>query len=210
MRSHDPKTAAFLATRSAIRAEVLIWIVARHRQTDAPEALGIWSGEEAMTLPVEGQARLYQGGGALIDLDPIPQAAGLGVRSLALRLAPFAPEVEQALRAHEPRLARVEIHRAFLDPETGALAGTLDREARLFTGLIDGVSFHTPEMPGDPGCTVTLVSEAIHLTRPLDYLRSDAARRAAWDGDRLFRHAAVAGPVSTWWGEKRRRPAGGA
>lgn len=204
MRSYNAGTAALLETAPGIDARVLVWITARNRTTQAPETIGIWSGDETVTLVVEGQSRLYHGGGALIDVEPISYEVGLVVRAQTLRFAPFAPEVETALRAYEPRLARVEIHRALYNPETGALAGAIDREARLFTGLIDSVEFQSPEFEGDPGCVVTLSSEAVLLTKPLPYLRSNEARKAAFGGDALFRYAAVSGPVTTYWGEKRR------
>jgi hypothetical protein len=208
MRSYNAGTAALLETASGIDARVLVWITARNRMTQAPETIGIWSGDETVTLVVEGQSRVYFGGGALIDVEPIAYQVGLVVRAQTLTFAPFAPEVEAALRAHEPRLARVEIHRAVFNPETGALAGAIDREARLFTGLIDTVAFQSPEFEGDPGCVVTLSSEAVLLTKPLHDLRSNEARKAAFGGDALLRYASVSGPVTTWWGERRRRVAG--
>ena len=185
--------------RGPVSHAPLIWIVARNRDTGAPETMGLWTGSSDRTFTVEGEVRSYKGAGQILDIPPIQSRMGPYVQMQTIGLAAASPEVAQAIRGYDSKAAPVEIHVARFDPETDALLG-IDR---AFKGGIDTVSIETPAK-GEPGGAVTaeLASAARDLTRPLTHKISDESQRQR-SGDRFLRYADIAGMVERWWGTKR-------
>lgn len=204
MRSFDTATAAALAAPSIV-ARALVWIRAKDRTTGTEETIGLWTGEDVASFTINGQARTYYGAGALLAIEPIVSQAGLVVQMSRMTLSPLAPEVAQAIRGYEPRLAPVEIHRALFDPDT---MGLVAEPHRMFSGWIDEVVLTTPEAGGTATCEVTLASAARGLTRTLPLKKSDESQKRR-SGDRFRRYADISAAVDVFWGEKRARVATG-
>jgi hypothetical protein len=184
--------------------EVLVWIVARNRVTQAEEAAGFWSGGENRSFLVQGSVRAYFGIGAVIDAPPILARVGGVAQVHQVILAANGPEVEAALRGYDPRLGRIEIHVVRFDPQTGAELG-IDR---LYRGRVDKAPREIPAKGGDGDVwSIEVVSGMRALTRPLTLKRSDASQRARLlpDGrpDAFFRYADVAGAVERFHGMER-------
>lgn len=199
MRSFDSATAAQFAARAGLVARLLVWIVARDRATGEPVSLGFWSGNDAVQFAINGAARDYYGAGALMQVDDFTFSAGLDVRMQRLVLSPLAPEVAQVIRGYEPRLARIEVHRALFDPATMSLVA---EPHRLFRGWIDEVDIATPAIGGQAAVTITMASTARAMTRTLSLKKSDESQKLR-GGDRFRRYADISGSVDVWWGEKR-------
>lgn len=199
MRAFSTATGNYLSSVAAKDARSLLWIVAKNRDTGAPESIGFWNGDDHRTFTIGGQARTYYGAGALIAIPSITYQVGLVVRMQSVSVSAIAPEIQTALRGYEPRLAAVEIHRALFDPDSGAL---VDEPHRMFKGEINTVTFSV-SATGEVGCEIELASQARSLTRTLTALRSDNALRGRHPGDRFFRYADVSGSVDVFWGEKR-------
>ena len=202
MRILDPTSAAYLAARSGVASRHMVHVLARNRATGAREALGLWQGDDHLSLTLGGEARTYYGAGALVGVEPIRSGIGLEVRMLQLVLAPMTPEVAQLLRGYDARLAPVELHRALLSLETGQLIAD---PIRVFRGWIDEVRIRTGEVGGTGEATVTLASAARGLTRALTLTRSEAEMRRRSAGDAFRQYTDIAGEVGVWWGETRER-----
>ena len=177
-------------------------VIARNRETGAQEALGLWQGDDHLTIAIDGANRTYYGAGGLIGVEPIRAGIGLEVRMLQLALSPLTPEVAQLLRGYDARLAPAEVHRGLLSLETGQL---IVEPIRVFRGWVDAVKIRTGEVGGTGEATVTLASAARGLTRPLTLTRSDAEMRRRNVGDAFRRYTDIAGEVGVWWGESRER-----
>ena len=202
MRILDPTSAAYLAARTGVASRHMVHVLARNRATGAREALGLWQGDDHLSLTIGGEARTYYGAGALVGVEPIRAGIGLEVRMLQLVLAPMTPEVAQLLRGYDARLAPVELHRALLSLETGQLIAD---PIRVFRGWIDEVKIRTGEVGGTGEATVTLASAARGLTRALTLTRSEAEMRRRDAGDAFRQYTDIAGEVGVWWGETRER-----
>ena len=208
MRILDPTSTEYLSACTGVASRHMIHVVARNRATGAQEALGLWQGDDHLTIAINGVNRTYYGAGTLIGMEPIRAGIGLEVRMLQLALGPLTPEVALMLRGYDARLAPAEIHRGLLSLETGQL---IAEPIRVFRGWVDEVKIRTGavsetgEVSGNSEATVTLASAARGLTRALTLTRSDAEMRRRNAGDRFRAYTDIAGEVGVWWGEKRRR-----
>jgi hypothetical protein len=202
MRILDTASAAYLAARTGVASRHMVHVIARNRETGAQEALGLWQGDDHLTIAIGDTNRTYYGAGGLIGVEPIRAGIGLEVRMLQLALSPLTPEVAQLLRGYDARLAPAEVHRALLSLETGQL---IAEPIRVFRGWVDEVKIRTGEVGGSGEATVTLASAARGLTRALTLTRSDAEMRRRNTGDAFRRYTDIAGEVGVWWGESRER-----
>lgn len=199
MRSYDAGTSSFLGDRSGLVAHRLIWITARNTATTLLESIGLWSGEDTVTLTVDSASRTYTGAGGVLQVEPIVAGKGLDVRITQMQLAAVAPEVEDLVKGYDTRFAPVEIHRAIFDAQTRDLVGA---PHRVFRGMIDSIEFPTSEPGGLPACIVSVVSETRVLTRTLAQKKSDESFKAG-GGDGFRKYADVSGSVPVFWGERK-------
>ncbi|MBW6506168.1 MAG: hypothetical protein K0B00_05375 [Rhodobacteraceae bacterium] len=199
MRTFGTTTSLYLASREGVMSRLLIWVRARNRATGAEEALGLWTGDDHRSFTIDGATRLYYGAGGVLGIEPITMQTGIVVRMHRVTLAPTAPEVAQALRTYDARLAPVEIHRAFFAPASGEL---IEAPHRVFKGWIDAISLPTPEVGGQGAVEVTLASSARALTKVLALKKSDESQRRRGD-DRIRRYTDISGSVDVYWGETK-------
>ena len=202
MRILDTASAEYLSARTGVTSRHMVHVIARNRVTGAQEALGLWQGDDHLTIAIGGANHTYYGAGGLIGVEPIRAGIGLEVRMLQLALSPLTPEVAQLLRGYDARLAPAEVHRALLSLGTGQL---IAEPIRVFRGWVDEVKIRTGEVGGTGEATVTLASAARGLTRPLTLTRSDAEMRRRNASDAFRRYTDIAGEVGVWWGETRER-----
>lgn len=196
----SPTEIAHLQARSGVRPRILVWITARNLTSGEPETAGFWSGEDNQEFVIDGVTRPYVGAGGLLGMDDIPAETGIKVRTVDVWLATAAPEVVEAARAYDLRLAPVEIHRVLTDPVSHKVIAA---PHRIWKGSVDAAPLVTPAVDGDGGrLTMTVVSAARALTRGLTGKWSDESMRLRGD-DRLFRHADISGKVPVYWGEKK-------
>lgn len=197
MRQYGTALAQHFADRKPVRLRSLIWITARNRVTGAAETMGLWNGDDHMNFTIAGQTRTYYAAGSLIGIDDISGAVGIEVRMQAAVLSPLSPEVAQAIRGYDARLAPIEIHRAAFDPDSHAL---MEEPHRVFSGWIDGIDLTEAADGESAECRVTMSSAARDLTRTLPLRRSDAGYSLR-SGDRIARYADVSAVVPVFWGE---------
>ena len=202
MRILDTASAEYLSAHTGVASRHMVHVIGRNRSTGAPEALGLWQGDDHLTIAINGANRTYYGAGGLIGVEPIRAGIGLEVRMLQATLSPLTPEVALLLRGYDTRLAPAEVHRGLLSLETGQL---IAEPIRVFRGWVDEVKIKTGEVGGTGEATVTLASAARGLTRALTLTRSDTEMRRRNAGERFRDYADIAGEVGVWWGEKRER-----
>lgn len=197
MKSLSPSTVAYVGGRQDVIVRHLIWFEARNRATGAPERSGLWTGDDARTLTIEGEARTYYGAGTILGIEAMTAGVGLDVRMLQVRLVDLTPEVAQLIRGYDTKLAPVAIHRALLDPASRQPAAAF---TRVFRGWVDELSIETDS---DHQVTMTLASDARRLTRKLTAFKSEAAMKARSGSDTFRDYTDVGGRVPVWWGSER-------
>lgn len=200
MRTYDPAELSHLASRTGIRARILVWIRPRSRATGLVEPIGFWNGDDDQAFMIGDETRTYHGAGALLGFDDLKLDIGLVVRRTTVWLATAATEVVEAAMSYDLRLAPVQVHRVLTDPQTFA---PIAAPHRIWKGWADGAPRVTPAK-GDSGgkITLTLASAAMALTRSDHAKYSDESMKLR-GGDRLFRYADVSGKVPIYWGEEK-------
>lgn len=185
-------------TRRDLRHAWAIWIEARDYATGAPAPAGFWTGDDAVSITIDGQARTYYGAGAALSIEPLTYQTGAQVQVQRASLGPLTPEVRTTLRGYETRQAKAQIHLVMLDDQDRvatveeAFVGVLDR-LEINEGPLDDAGNSTVT------CDVELVSDARHLTRTLSLKQSDASQRLRNQNDRFRQYADVAGEVKVNW-----------
>ena len=192
----DETAQAQLEERRGTNAHVLIWLRARNRDTGAEEGIGFWTGDDHQVFTIQGVDRTYFGAGAVIEVDPIKAGVNEEVIYHSVTLPPLLPEIRQALRFYDPRLARVEIHVAPLDIDTDQPFDPV----RMVKGKLN-------EAPEDFGPEEALVrlriaSAARFGTMPLPLYRSDAQMRRRSETDAFRDYVDPAGAWIVPWGDK--------
>lgn len=197
MRILPAAVASYLSARpDAVRVHTLVWITAKNRTTGLPESLGLWTGFDHQQIDVGG-LRDYYGAGNILGLDRITYGSGLDVRMHTITLAAISPEVEQAVRGYDARLAPVEVHGLLIDPVQNAIVGAPWLALR---GWVDEVEIRTPAVDGEGGIDLRIASASRALTRTLSLKRGDASHQQR-GGDRFRRYAEISGTVAVAWGE---------
>lgn len=187
------------AARAGQVRETLIWLAPRNRTTGAREPVGFWTGRDARSFVIGGETRVYLGAGSALECDDIPGGVGLDVRYISVRLG-VVPEVEQAIRGYDPKLAPVEIHTVAFDLSTRALVA---EPRRMFLGTVNEAPIPTPIEGGGVEIELRLASTARALTRTLPLFRSDTEMRRRSAADRFREYVSTTGIRQIAWGEDR-------
>lgn len=199
MRIYPPAIAAHLAARKPLLVRTLLWITARERTPErTPQSLGLWNGADHQSIVVGGETRTYYGVGGMLGLEALVSSMALEVRQYQIELSPLHAQVIEAIWTYDARLAPVELHSWYLDPETHL---PLAAPIREFRGTVMEVDAPEPPVGGTASCVLTLASDAWRLTRGLTTRRSDAALKARSPGDALRKYNVVTG-VEVAWGER--------
>lgn len=196
MRTLPAAVAAYLAGRpDAIRVHTLVWLSARDRTTGLVQTMGLWNGPDHQQFDVGG-LRDYYGAGNVLGLDRITYGSGLDVRTHTITLAAISPEVEQAVRAYDPRFAPVEVHGLLIDPVQNIIVGAPWLALR---GWVDEVEIRTPAVGSEGGIDLRIASASRALTRTLSLKRGDASQQRR-GGDRFRRYSEISGATGDTWG----------
>lgn len=206
----DANTILAIQSRTAIVPANFLWITAKNRETGNPESLGLWSGwdtVEAQVLDVDTRlplTRTYHAGGGVLEWPAIPLESDLTIRTIRIRLSQINTAVLDAIVGYDAKHAPVEIHRAYLDPDTILpVAPAVPR----FVGWINAAPKRIPAVGGEGGIELSIVSHARALTKVNPLKRSDEQQRRR-SGDRFRRYTDVAGGwlANVHWGEEKAKP----
>lgn len=205
MRTYGTNTLNALQNSRMKGIVVRDFVYIRARRRDNPsvwETVGLWTGPIPISAPVinpktgASETREYQGL-ELLSLPPIPATSTLEVRTIRLRFSNLSPAMENAIRLYNPRMAEIEIHRGFFDPDTMQL---LDPATCRFFGYINKSPITTGKQGGEGSILLECVSIARTLTRTSGLKFSHQVMKKR-DGDQFARHVDVAGGIPVWWGE---------
>jgi len=196
MREYGTDIETHLASTSGVMVRSLVWIEAKNRDTGATETAGFWNGLDERAFTIGGVSRTYTGAGTLLQVSPITGEVGLNVRMHQLGLSRIPPEVAELIHLYDARLAPIEVHQVYFDPEKGV---TIGDPVRVLKGWVDEMPIPTPEAGGTSTVTVTVASAARALTKTLTIKKSDEAQRRIDRTDRGREYAAVSGAVGVFW-----------
>lgn len=194
----EPTQESQLAERRGSMAHVLLWVTAKDRTTGDPASLGFWTGDDHADISIGGVSRTYYGAGAVIDVAPVRAGIGVRVRYHTITLPPMLDEVKQALRGYEPRLAKVEVHVAPIDLDTGGLLGA---PIRMIKGTLNEAPEEIGPKGGDGQVRLRIASTARRLTFGLPLLRSNEELKRRDTADLGREYSDVAGDWVVPWGQ---------
>lgn len=186
-------------------ARDFLWIVARNRDDNSPEAVGFWSDVDDVSAevlnPDTGLAamRNFYGSGTLIAIDPIPLVSNLTVQTVNVRMSQIAELVAQAVRLYDCKQARVEIYRGLFSPVSRKMVAPA--ECR-FVGFIDQIEIKTPSENEDGGVNLTCNSYTQELLRSNPDTRSHESQILRNPTDNFFQDAATVEDWEHYWGRK--------
>lgn len=153
--------------------------------------------------PADGgssESRNFIGTGTLLEVPPIIDAIGIEARSVTFGLDHISDAEGSPMDmvfGNNIRVARVELHRGFRDPETWEFVA---EPSLIFEGRVDGASVEDAAAGGTGGLSLDVVSSAIDLTKTNPAKESDEQQRLR-DGDRIRQYGDTAAQVQVWWGQ---------
>lgn len=137
------------------------------------------------------EQQLFQAGGTLIGIDPIPLVSNLSVQGVPIQLNQLS-DADALIRAYDAKQGRVEVFRGLFQLDSmEQIAPAYPR----FLGFIDEPEVLTPPEGEVGGTDLDCVSDSQEVTRSNPATRSDAHQRLRSATDSFRRHAAV---VATW------------
>ena len=201
MRIYDT---AFAASLTAAASEGLapVWFAhftAKNRETGAAVQMGLWSGDETISVAVEtpeggSETRTYIGGCGMW-VDGVQYVADLTDQPVNVTLSQIAPDAQQLIRGYDLRLAGCEIH------ATTRTGGALTSIPQLmWVGIVDEGPISTPAAGGEGGISLTVRSELmmqLMATNPAK--SSDQHQRRRLAGDRFSEYAGTIGSRQVQW-----------
>lgn len=199
MRTFPVEIENHLSARRGLRVHALLWITAQNRSSGAKEGLGLWTGLDTIDLVIEGQTRRYYGAGGLLGFEALQSSSEMLERTWSLQISGLHEAAVAAIREYNARLAPVELHSWWHDPDTDR---PLADPVREFRGHVMEVSLPTPEPGGESAADLRCVSDAWRLTRGLTLKRSHSALRKRAPDDRFRMNNTTSGTAQVPWGEE--------
>ncbi|TPM39577.1 hypothetical protein [Mesorhizobium sp. B2-3-4] len=203
MRSIDGTTydALLAAPDAGICERDFVTFYARTLDGTAPAIFSFWNDLDTVTVSVlrgdtgVAENRDYVGDGSLLGVDRIPLVSDLTVQTVQVTLSQLHATVQDMVRGHDIRGARVEIHRGLFDPATHAVAGSIYCH---FIGKVNKAPIATPKTGEEGSIAIEVVSIVRELTRTNPAKKSDETQKRR-SGDRFRKYAGVAN-VPIFWG----------
>lgn len=173
------------------------WFTAKDRDTGAPVTIGLWSGDEDISVSVTppgggaAQVRTYIGGCNLSIPSGIAYVADLTDNPVQISVSQIADAAQELVRGLDLRLGGCEIHVTTMSGGAFAPAPELQ-----WVGVVDEGPISTPAAGGEGGISLTVRSEIMwQLTATNPAKSSDAHQRRRLATDRFCEYSAT---VQTW------------
>ena len=201
---HPDLTASQALARDGSIAPVwFAWIRARNRTTNADEFMGLWTGDDDITINVqtpEGAlaSRQYLGG-CNLSVSGIQYVMDLTDRPITVSMSQIAPATQQLVRGYDVRLAYCEIH------ATTWTGGRLTAAPDLqWVGIVDDAPVGTPQAGSDGDIRLSVRSEIMHQLTAINPAKSsDAHQRRRFAGDGFSRYSGIAREMKIKWYHKK-------
>lgn len=192
---------AFAASLTAARDGQIapvyfLYVQAKDRDTGDTQPVGIWSGDEDITINVEAPdgttvSRTYYGGCNLDIPDGIPYVADLTDNPVRVSISQIADTDQILVRGYDVRLAYCEIH------VTTWTGGALTSVPQLqWVGIVDEAPISTPAAGSEGNISFSIRSEIMSqltLTNPAKSSDSHQKRRRSTD-----QFCKYSGTVKSW------------
>lgn len=204
MKIFDPNLVTSLqaARDEGIKPVYFAWFEARNRATGDPETMGLWSGDEDITLNVQtpegGLASRTYLGGCNLSLDGLQYVMDLTDNALTIGMSQIADATQQLVRGYDVRLARCEVHATTL---TG---GAFTSEPQvIWIGIVDEPQIATPAVGGDGNIGFQVRSEIMsQLTATNPAKSSNVHQKRRLSNDRFCEYASVISSREIQWYKK--------
>lgn len=201
MRTYDP---AFISSLSSARDDGIApawfaWIVAKDRATGDPQPMGLWSGDEDITVSVEtpdgGSASRTYIGGCNLSVEGLMYVADLTDNPITVMISQIADAAQQLVRGYDVRRAYCEIH------ATTWTGGAFTCAPQLqWVGIVDEGPISTPAAGGEGGIALTVRSEIMTQLQAISPAQSsDAHQRRRVAGDRFCEYASTISSRNLQW-----------
>lgn len=204
MRSYDVAFQAALtgALDTGVRPAWFLWVIAKDRSTGADEPVGLWSGDEPVSvtvaLPDGSTASRAYFGQVGMAVDSIPLGVGLEDRPVTVTLSQIADPVQDMLRVLDARHAYCELHAGLFDG--GALVSAPQLE---FVGIVDEAPINTPAAGGEGSVALSIRDEMLTQLSAINPAKSsDAHQRRRQAGDTFSVYSGVIGDRELQWYRK--------
>lgn len=142
--------------------------------------------------------RTYYGDGSIQRMGQIILSTGLTIRRASLDLSNIHPIVNDMVRGHSVRNARVEIHRGVVSTSTGEF---VNRPVIHFNGFVNTAEPVRGIVGSGGGIAVDCASITRELTRTNPAKASDVHQRTR-TSDRFYQYNDIMGDVKVVWGGK--------
>lgn len=180
--------APFLSSLQASRDEGIkpvyfAWFEAKNRATDAVEPMGLWTGDEDITISVRSEtggliSRAYIGG-CNLSVTGLQYVMDMTDNPVTISMSQIADATQQLVRGYDVRLAKVDIHAITMNG--GAFSGDPEH---LATCIVDDAPISTPTPGSDGAITINARSGIMHdltATNPAKSSHAHQRRRNATD-----------------------------
>lgn len=187
------------ARDAGIRPVYFFWIVGKDRSSGAAQPMGLWTGDEDITVSVQdptgGTSSRHYLGGCNLVVDGIQYVADLTDNPITVSMSQIAGPVQQLVRVHDVRLAYCELHSTTMTG--GALTSPPDLD---WVGIVDEAPIATPSVGSDGGIALSVRSELMSmLTATNPAKSSDAHQKRRQAGDRFSEYASIIHSRKVQW-----------
>lgn len=180
--------------KGAYEPRYLVWMSPKDRSTGTKIPYGFHTGLDPLTVTINGENRTYDGAGELLSIPNFKYEAGLDVVTERLRLSILSPDVTNAIRAYDARLAQIEVHLVLIEPSTQSILGS----TLMFEGQVDDIQINEDEY--DAYCEVGIVQSIRAGTKPMTLMKSHESQLLRDPDDNSFKYASIAGTTKIQWG----------
>ena len=205
MKTLDAANLAAIGERRIVQRDLLS-ITVRDVSTNNPFTFNFWSDVGEITASVynpetgSNENRTFKGAGSLIEITPVAHVANLIIQEITLTLSALATDVESAFRTYNARQAKIQLWRAFFDPDDRQPVAAAEP---LFYGFVD----HVEVVTGDDGSPSVMNARCVPITQQLTRYnpetRSDEYQRRRNASDGFFKDASTVKEWEIFWGQKR-------
>ena len=179
-----PLQASLQAARDGgIKPVWFAWFTARNRATGATETMGLWTGDEDITLSVEtpegGLASRQYLGGCNLHISGLQYVLDLTDNPVTISMSQIADATQALVRGYDVRLAEVVVHSTTM---TGGAFTAAPEIAGIY--IVDEAGIQTPSFGNDGSISLSARSEIMHqltATNPAKSSHEHQKRRKASD-----------------------------
>lgn len=195
MRSWGPTAQSYLDGNGTPTYEKGITVRPRRFDTNETVVLAYWSGNENISVVIDGVTRTFQGIDNLLRIDRIRCVAGTNVGSVAVDFFGLSDEGKNFYLGLDTEQAPVEIYN-FMFNAGGRYLGYRD----VYSGLVDDVSMEIGANGSGASVRLEVVPKTGLGTRIIEAKKSNAHYFEERNGDTSMEYASLKGVEGDEWG----------